>query len=106
MGKIVSTDNLKNNKCQVSWEGKCEEYEKLFGRRNNVYLFSTENPMRETCTISRRGEKSATKYFLIPPIWRDRDIAKCERELHRQRMETEQFIFYLFTLKKKPTTLK
>jgi len=101
MGRIISSENLENSKkCRVVWEGDCREFQQLFGSRDNVFLFSSDNPLGEMCKISGRGQDSKTKYFLIQQKWRD-DLNITDRDLPCQRIESDKFVFFIYGIEKK-----
>jgi hypothetical protein len=96
MGTIISSKRQKDKIiAEISFE--YEEYLKLKGHLNDVYLF-TENIASIQTNISQRGKNEATKYFLIPRQLRQglnfKNTTSC------QKIELKDKIIFIYVIDK------
>jgi hypothetical protein len=82
MGTIISTEKRDDDKVNVTVALTYREAMSLKGHMDNVAVVSDQNLLVES-KISKRGNKEATQYFLIPRELRGNlrtdSIVKCQR---------------------------
>ena len=84
MGRLISTRRVGKNKEKIIVETEHEPCEvvQLKGEMDGIHIFS-ENVAKIETKLSRRGQKEATQYFLIPKELRSnlkiRKNVSCQR---------------------------
>ncbi len=82
MGTIISTEKRDDDKINLTIGVTKREALNLKGEMENIVILADNNISKES-KISKRGNKDATKYFLIPKELRENlrteSVVKCQR---------------------------
>ena len=97
MGSILGSKIAGDGKVVFSISMEHEEALQLKGHIDRIHVFSERNLDVKT-NISMRGQRAATKYFLIPKDMRHN--IRFNSEVNCQRIETKDKIVFIYIIDK------
>lgn len=93
MGTIISTEKRDDDKINLTVAVTRREAINLKGEMDNVIVLADSNISKES-KISKRGNKDATKYFLIPK--EQREDLRPESVVHCQRLDVKGKTYFVY----------
>lgn len=97
MGQILGSKVTNEGKVIFTVSMEPEEALQLQGHIDNIHIFSERLINRKT-NVSMRGQRAATKYFLIPRDFRHN--IKFNSEVSCHKLETKGKLIFIYTIDK------